>query len=118
MAELGYYTSKAHEVITELYHHKWIDRRSRGVFVELTVYNAQVNLFSVITLLAEVMPTGGVVTFRRIDTTGLQVLRGAWQCGISSGAYHLFGSSIFTLQGHQAIVSRKSGVFQEILEPC
>lgn len=68
VAELGYYTSKAHEVITELYHHKWIDRRSRGVFVELTVYNAQVNLFSVITLLAEVMPTGGVVTFRRIDT--------------------------------------------------
>lgn len=68
VAELGYYRSKAFEVITELAHHKWIDRRTRGVFVELTVYNAQVNLFSVISLLAEAMPTGGVVTFRRIDT--------------------------------------------------
>ena len=68
VAELGYYISKAQEVIKELFYHNWIDRRSRGVFIELTVYNAQVNLFSVVTLLAEVMPTGGVVTFRRIDT--------------------------------------------------
>lgn len=68
VAELGYYTAKAQEVIKELIIHGWIDRRSRGVFVELTVYNAQVNLFSVISLLAELMPTGGVVMFRRIDT--------------------------------------------------
>ena len=68
VAELGYYISKAQEVIKELFYHNWIDRRSRGVFIELTVYNAQVNLFSVVTLLAELMPTGGVVTFRRIDT--------------------------------------------------
>ena len=68
VAELGYYISKAQEVIAELFYHNWIDRRSRGVFIELTVYNAQVNLFSVVTLLAEVMPTGGVVTSRRIDT--------------------------------------------------
>ena len=68
VAELGYYVSKAQEVIKELFYHNWIDRRSRGVFIELTVYNAQVNLFSVVTLLAELMPTGGVVTFRRIDT--------------------------------------------------
>ena len=68
MAELGYYPAKAFEVIQELAHHKWIDRRTRGVFVELTVYNPQVNLFSVISLLVEAMPTGGVETFRRIDT--------------------------------------------------
>lgn len=68
VAELGYYISKAQEVIKELLTHNWIDRRSRGIFMELTVYNAQVNLFSVITLLAETLPTGGVVTFRRIDT--------------------------------------------------
>lgn len=68
MAELGYYPAKAQEIITELAHHKWVDRRTRGVFVELTVYNAQVNLFSVISLLMEVTPTGGAVTFRRIDT--------------------------------------------------
>lgn len=68
MAELGYYPAKATEVVKELAHHKWVDRRTRGVFVEITVYNPQVNLFSVISLLVEAMPTGGVVTFRRIDT--------------------------------------------------
>lgn len=68
VAELGYYPAKAIQVIQELMHNKWIDRRTRGVFVELTVYNAQVNLFSVISLLVEAMPTGGVETFRRIDT--------------------------------------------------
>lgn len=68
VAELGYYPAKAIDVVSELFEHKWIDRRTRGVFLELTVYNAQVNLFSVISLLVEVMPTGGVVTFRRLDT--------------------------------------------------
>lgn len=68
MAELGYYPAKSLEVIAELKHYKWIDRRTRGVFLEFTVYNAQVNLFSVISLLVETMPTGGVETFRRIDT--------------------------------------------------
>ena len=67
VAELGYHTSKAQEVIEELTFHNWIDRRSRGIFIELTVYNAQVNLFGVITILAEVMPTGGVEMFHRID---------------------------------------------------
>lgn len=68
VAELGYYPAKSLEVIAELEHYKWIDRRTRGVFLEFTVYNAQVNLFSVISLLVETMPTGGVETFRRIDT--------------------------------------------------
>ena len=68
VAELGYYYSKAVDVIHELASHDWIDRRTRAVFVELTVYNSQVNLFGVITLLAEFLPTGSVVTFNRIDT--------------------------------------------------
>lgn len=68
VAELGYYKAKAQQVITELVHHKWLDRRTRGVFVELTVYNPQVNLFSIISLLVETMPTGAAVIFRRIDT--------------------------------------------------
>lgn len=68
VAELGYYPDKAIEVVSELFEHNWVDRRSRAVFVELTVYNAQVNLFCVISLLMEVMPTGGVAIFRRINT--------------------------------------------------
>lgn len=38
-----------------------------GVFVEFIVYNVQVNLFSVILLLVEVMLIGGVEMFCRID---------------------------------------------------
>ena len=32
----------------------WIDKYTRAVFVEFTVYNAFVNLFGIVTLLAEI----------------------------------------------------------------
>ncbi len=33
---------------------RWIDKYSRAVFAEFTVYNAFVNLFAIVTLLAEI----------------------------------------------------------------
>uniref|UniRef100_T1ISY4 PLAT domain-containing protein n=1 Tax=Strigamia maritima TaxID=126957 RepID=T1ISY4_STRMM len=50
----------------------WIDYRTRAVLIEFSVYNAQVNLFGVITLLAEFIPGGGIETDYFID--GIQLL--------------------------------------------
>ncbi|XP_055967274.1 polycystin-2 [Sorex fumeus] len=39
----------------------WLDRGTRAVFVDFSVYNANINLFCVVRLLAEFPATGGVV---------------------------------------------------------
>ncbi|UYV63032.1 hypothetical protein LAZ67_2002892 [Cordylochernes scorpioides] len=49
----------------------WIDARSRAVFAEFSVYNAQVNLFGVLTIIAEFPPGGGLIPFYRIDAIRL-----------------------------------------------
>ena len=68
MAELGYYRSKAREVVRELANLKWLDQYTRAVFTEFTVYNAHSNYFSVVSLLTEFMPTGGTLVYSKIDT--------------------------------------------------
>lgn len=45
----------------------WIDKYTRAVFVEFTVFNPQANLFGICTLLAEFHPTGGVSTIYRFE---------------------------------------------------
>ena len=46
----------------ELEDHDWLDVNSRAVFLEFTVYNANVNLFGSVIMLIEFMSTGGAVT--------------------------------------------------------
>ncbi|XP_022236079.1 polycystic kidney disease protein 1-like 2 [Limulus polyphemus] len=55
------------EMILKLETSDWVDSRTRAVFVEFSVYNAQVNLFGVVTIVAEFFPGGGIVPFYRID---------------------------------------------------
>ncbi|XP_041473066.1 uncharacterized protein LOC121422223 isoform X1 [Lytechinus variegatus] len=54
-------------LLDQLYQEAWLDRYTRGVFVEIALYNSQVDLFGVVSLLAEFLPTGGVEPFYRID---------------------------------------------------
>ena len=55
----------------KLENNSWIDSRTRAVFGEFSVYNAQVNLFAVVTIVAEVQPGGGVIPNYRIDVVRL-----------------------------------------------
>ena len=48
--------------LQELEDHDWLDVNSRAVFLEFTVYNANVNLFGSVIMLIEFMSTGGAVT--------------------------------------------------------
>lgn len=49
------------EKFERLENSSWIDSRTRAIFGEFSVYNAQVNLFAVVTIVAEVQPGGGVI---------------------------------------------------------
>lgn len=49
----------------------WIDRHTRAVITEFTTYNAQTNLFTIVTLVAEFPATGGVLPYVNIHTARL-----------------------------------------------
>ena len=38
----------------------WLDRATRVVFIDFSLYNPNVNLFAYVRLIAEIAPTGGV----------------------------------------------------------
>ncbi len=46
------------DILADLKSNLWLDRGTRAVFVDFTVYNANINLFCVIRLLIEFPATG------------------------------------------------------------
>ncbi|CAM1317953.1 Uncharacterised protein g6856 [Pycnogonum litorale] len=61
-----------HREIERLEENDWIDERTRAVFVELSVYNAQVNLFATVNVIAEFLPGGGIIRNPKINVFRLQ----------------------------------------------
>lgn len=59
--DLGVTLTEAKSRISKLKHNLWIDRGTRVVFLDFTVYNGNVNLFCVIKLVIELPATGGVI---------------------------------------------------------
>ncbi|XP_030199909.1 polycystic kidney disease protein 1-like 2 [Gadus morhua] len=62
-ADLGPDRINASRVLEYLYSNTWMDTYTRAVFVEFTVYNANVNLFCIVTLILETAAIG-VFEFR------------------------------------------------------
>lgn len=50
---------------------KWLDRYTRAIFSEFAIYNANTNLFCVVTLLFEQLPTGSLTPYPSILTLRL-----------------------------------------------
>ena len=71
IADFGDDRPKALELSKQLESHKWIDRYTRAIFAEFTVYNAQANFFTAITLLTEILTTGGYYHQPKIQTLKL-----------------------------------------------
>ncbi|CAF91610.1 unnamed protein product, partial [Tetraodon nigroviridis] len=69
-AELGPDLQNASRTLEYLFSNKWLDGYTRTIFVEFTVYNANVNLFCIVTLLLE---TAAVGAFQ--FTSDLQTVR-------------------------------------------
>lgn len=68
---------KSKELLKYLKAHHWLDVRSRALFVEVTTYNAQVNLFTAINLIVEFLPTGGMEKFSSLRIARLYTYGGS-----------------------------------------
>ena len=49
----------------------WIDRQTRAVFVEFSVYNPNIDLVMVSTILVEFLPSGSIITSAKFDPLNL-----------------------------------------------
>ncbi|XP_035519182.1 polycystic kidney disease 2-like 1 protein [Morone saxatilis] len=73
----GYYQdlsrTKEESAITlqELVDNLWLDRGTRAVFIDFSTYNANINMFCVITLVVEFPATGGAIPSYQIRTVRL-----------------------------------------------
>ncbi|KAM9346888.1 polycystin-1-like protein 2 [Symphorus nematophorus] len=81
VAELGPDSQNASSTLAYLFTNKWLDMYTRAIFVEFTVYNANVNLFCIVKLLFE---TTAIGAFR--FNSELQTVR-LYQ---STGGLHIF----------------------------
>ncbi|XP_048371286.1 polycystic kidney disease protein 1-like 3 [Sphaerodactylus townsendi] len=70
VADLGTNASHANRTLRALARDKWLDSCTQAVFVEFTVYNANVNLFCAVTVMLE---SNGIGAFA--SSTALQILR-------------------------------------------
>ena len=78
LAELGYDKTTALKVISELNLFNWTDRFTSAIIFEFTVFNSQVNLFSVIWILTEFSPSGLVVSNHVIHTMHIYDIGGGY----------------------------------------
>ncbi|KAM4604153.1 polycystin-2 isoform 2-T2 [Polymixia lowei] len=72
--------------------HLWLDRGTRAVFLDFSVYNGNINLFCIARLLVEFPATGGVVTSWQFQTVRLIRYVSSWDyfVGVCEVAFCIF----------------------------
>ncbi|XP_067861567.1 polycystin-1-like protein 1 isoform X2 [Heptranchias perlo] len=68
---LGRTRHEAYATLLTLKESEWIDRNTRAVIVEFTLYNPPTNLFTTVSLLAELLPLGGVLPSAHIESVSI-----------------------------------------------
>ncbi|XP_053465162.1 polycystic kidney disease protein 1-like 2 [Nycticebus coucang] len=75
---LGIDRQRALRMLQYLFDNTWLDTLTRAVFVEFTVYNANVNLFCVVTLTLETSALGAFFTHAALQTLRLYPFTDSW----------------------------------------
>ncbi|XP_067853685.1 polycystin-1-like protein 2 [Heptranchias perlo] len=71
IAELGTDAQYAYRVLQYIFDNTWLDTYTRAIFVEFTVYNANVNLFCIATLILESNAVGAFFTHADLQSIRL-----------------------------------------------
>lgn len=71
IADLGYNHITATDILKDLIGYKWIDRKSRAILVEFSVFNINTNYISISTFFYEILPNGYRNSFPKIESIAL-----------------------------------------------
>lgn len=67
-------------ILQNLHENGWINRGTRAVFIEFTIYNPNINVFCVTKFIVEVLPTGGLITSTNYQIFNVINLSSAADC--------------------------------------
>lgn len=67
VVNLGASTETANDTLQYIKETKWIDKKTRGLFIEFNLFNPNVNLFCAVILLLEYPPTGSVFPYWEVN---------------------------------------------------
>ncbi|KAI4805593.1 hypothetical protein KUCAC02_010197 [Chaenocephalus aceratus] len=81
VAEISPDSQNASRTLEYLFRNTWLDAYTRAIFVEFTVYNANVNLFCIVTLLLETTAVGAFQFYSELQSVRLYQ---------STGGLHIF----------------------------
>ncbi|XP_047565947.1 polycystic kidney disease protein 1-like 2 [Lutra lutra] len=98
---LGTDRKSASRILQYLFDNTWLDRLTRAVFVEFTVYNANVNLFCIITLTLETSALGTFLTHVNLQSLRLYPFTDGWHPFVvaAEAIYLLFLLYYMVVQG-------------------
>ena len=93
----------------------WLDRHTRSIFIEFTLYNPNSNLFCAVTFLMEVFPTGGVFPHSEVLAYRLYRYVGDFQLFIlACEVFFLIFVIYFTYREAKKIYKTKGRYFTEV----
>ncbi|XP_061191524.1 uncharacterized protein LOC133199666 [Saccostrea echinata] len=58
--------TEAHDLVNHLVEYRWVDRHTRALFLELNLYNPNINIFTYAMFIAEFIETGGILPWSNI----------------------------------------------------
>ncbi|OWF53241.1 Location of vulva defective 1 [Mizuhopecten yessoensis] len=98
----------------QLEREKWIDKYTRAIFVEFTVYNPGVNLFSISTLLAEFRPSNGIFPSYRFEpATLLPYMNSVMFFQLACEVIYLLFTLYFVIHEVRGIIREKIKYFKQ-----
>lgn len=114
VADLGYTRENASKVIQVLESNNWIDAQTRAVITEVATYNPVANLFCVMTLIVEFLPTNGVFLYTDLKIARLFTFGGGFESFLMACEFFIllfFG--VFIYQELKQLYRLRKGYFRE-----
>ena len=103
----------SYSLINSLHRDNWLDPQTRVLFLEVTVYNAQVNLFGIMNFAVEILPTNGVELFKSIKIARLYTFGGSTESfTIACQFFVLLFFFLFIYKEGKKIYREKRGYFK------
>ena len=114
VADLGHSRENATKIIETLESNNWIDPQTRAVITEIATYNPVANLFCVMTLVVEFLPTNGVFLFTDLKISRLFTFGGGFESFLLACEFFIllfFG--VFMYQELKQLYRLRKGYFRE-----
>lgn len=113
-AELSESRENASKIIEALENYTWIDSQTRAVMTELSTYNAVSNLFCVMTLVVEFLPTNGVFLYTDLKISRLFSTSGGMETLVVVCEFFiLIFFTVFIYQEMKQLYQMKKKYFKE-----